>query len=459
MGRRGLSLRPGPGWIDVGDCRPAVTTNGIPMNVAALTSDPAFAHRRTRAVVTVRGADGQRVAPGTRVQIAQERHTFAFGNIGFDFLDPADSVDHEHLARQWFDLFNTVTLPFYWANFEPVQGQPDTARLHRAARWFAERGADVKGHPLVWHTLAPRWLLDLAQEEVEPTVTARIRRELADFAGLVHTWDAINEAVIMPVFAKEENAITRLCQRLGRVETVRLAVETAREADPGVTLVLNDFNMSPSYEQLVAECLDAGIRIDALGLQSHMHQGYWGQAKTLDVLERFSRFGLPLHFTETTLVSGELMPPEIVDLNDHQVSSWPSTAEGEERQATEIVEFYSTLVSHRAVQAITYWGLTDDGAWLGAPAGLVRRDGTLKPAYEALHGLIKGSWWLAPTTVTADESGQVVIDAFAGTYRVTTDAGAASVELAAGPTTVEAALASVAPGSDGVSRAGSPLAP
>jgi hypothetical protein len=40
--------------------------------------------------------------------------------------------------------------------------------------------------------------------------------------------------------------------------------------------------------------------------------------KTLDVLERFARSGLPIHFTEITLVSGRLMPPEIIDLNDYR---------------------------------------------------------------------------------------------------------------------------------------------
>ena len=29
------------------------------------------------------------------------------------------------------------------------------------------------------------------------------------------------------------------------------------------------------------------------------------------------------------------MPPEIVDLNDYQVTDWPTTPEGEERQARE----------------------------------------------------------------------------------------------------------------------------
>src|SRR5690606_25308881 len=109
----------------------------------------------------------------------------------------------------------------------------------------------------------------------------------------------------------------------------RAVFEAARETNPGATLLLNDFDMSAAYECLIEGVLEAGVRIDALGLQSHMHQGYWGEEKTHQILERFSRYGLPLHFTETTLVSGHLMPLEIVDLNDYQVAEWPSTPEGE----------------------------------------------------------------------------------------------------------------------------------
>ncbi|WP_369831253.1 hypothetical protein [Cryobacterium sp. Y50] len=47
-------------------------------------------------------------------------------------------------------------------------------------------------------------------------------------------------------------------------------------------------------------------------------------------------------------------------------------------------------MSHPSVEAITYWGITDAGAWLGAPIGLVRADGTPKPSCQALHGLVKG---------------------------------------------------------------------
>ncbi|WP_405086252.1 endo-1,4-beta-xylanase [Microbispora sp. NBC_01389] len=382
-------------------------------------------HRTADATLTVT-AQGAPLA-GQEVVVAQRRHKFLFGCIGVDFIplangeppapDQPAATGSQEVADLWLDVFNFATLPFYWRWFEPERGRPDTERILTAARWFADRGCVVKGHPLAWHTETADWLMDLPNAEIAKAQADRIRREVTEFAGVIDMWDVVNEVVIMPIFDKYDNGITRICREMGRIPMVRMVFDAAREANPHATLLLNDFDMSAAYECLIEGVLEAGVQIDVLGLQSHMHQGYWGEAKTLATIDRFARYGLPIHFTETTIVSGHIMPEEIVDLNDYQIPEWPTTPEGEARQADEVVRHYKTLLSHPSVEAMTYWGLSD-GGWLGAPGGFVRVDGTPKPSYEALRSLVKDEWWLPPTTMVTDDDGRVRFTGFLGEYEV-----------------------------------------
>ncbi len=384
--------------------------------------ETSFSHRVAHATITCACPDGTPLRDQA-VAVEQVSHDFLFGNIGFGFIDHATGADTSEetarLVEDYLDLFNATTLPFYLGRFEAVRGRPDTKRLMAAARFFQERGQVVKGHPLVWHTVTPGWLNELPLAEVEEVLRQRIRREVAGFAGVIDLWDAINEVVIMPVFTAEENAVTRLAYRKGRLGMVRLAVEEARAVNPRARLLINDFDLSEAYECLIEGVLEAGIPIDAIGLQTHMHQGYRGEDHLLAKVERFARYGLPVHLTETSLVSGELMPEQIVDLNDFQVDQWPSTPAGEDRQADEIVRHYRSMVSHPAVKALVYWGITDRGAWLKAPVGLIRADGSRKPAYDALHGLIKGDWWVHPSEGRTDAEGCFALTGWLGTYDVT----------------------------------------
>jgi GH35 family endo-1,4-beta-xylanase len=242
----------------------------------------------------------------------------------------------------------------------------------------------------------------------------RIDREVTGFKGVIDMWDVINEVVIMPIFDKYDNAITRICKEKGRVALIKEVFEKAHECNPDATLLLNDFNTSINYEILIDGCLNAGVPISAIGIQSHQHQGYWGKEKLDEVLERFSSFGLPIHFTENTLISGEIMPAHIVDLNDWQVDEWPSTPEGEERQSKEIEEMYRTLFAHPLVHAITTWDFRD-GAWLNAPSGYIRKDNTPKPSYHMLKNLVRDEWW-TDTVIKTDSNGNAVVEAFKGDY-------------------------------------------
>ena len=270
--------------------------------------------------------------------------------------------------------------------------------------------------------------MNYSNEEILKKQIERIHTDVTHFKGTIDMWDVINEVVIMPVFTAEKNAITPLCQKMGRVGLIKALFERAHEIDPAATLLLNDFNTSEKYKELIADCLNAGVDINVIGIQSHQHQGFWGLEKLQEVLERFESFKKPIHFTENTFVSGDLMPAHIVDLNDWQVPEWPTTPEGEERQARDLITMLDELFAHPQIEAFTNWDFRD-GAWLGAPAGLVRLDGSHKPSYEAFKQRVKHDWHTDVTLMT-DENGQIELTGFRGEYELTCDGQTAKFTLA-----------------------------
>lgn len=380
-----------------------------------------YTHRKAKIKVKFLNTDGQALA-NQKVKVEMQKHQFLFGCGAFDFVDIANQSSDEKAefwqerADKWLDLYNYATLPFYWGRFEPVEGEPQTEPLKNAALYLKSRGVELKGHPLCWHTACADWLMQYDNPTILRKQLERIKRDVGDFKGLIDRWDVINEVVIMPIFDKYDNAITRISKDLGRIGIVREVFNAAYNENPGAQLLINDFNLSTNYEILIDGCLNAGIPISAIGLQTHQHQGYMGKEKLEEILERFEHFGLPLHFTENTLISGDIMPAHIVDLNDWQVDSWPSTAEGELRQKEETEEMYRILFDHPLVEAITGWDFTD-GAWLGAPSGVLRIDNTEKPVYQRLKEMIKDEWW-TDTYVETNEQGVAEIEGFKGEYIV-----------------------------------------
>ena len=395
-------------------------------------SQAPLAHRQANARLRVLSPDG---TPAVRreVSVDQVSHQFLFGCGAFDAVELMKTQDEKKQAflrermEKWLALFNYGTLPFYWGRYEPEEGKPAFRETMAAAKWLRQSGVQVKGHPLCWHTACAPWLLKYSNEEILCRQLERIHRDVTAYRDTIGLWDVINEVVIMPEFDRYDNAITRICREKGRVGLVKEVFAAAKECDPNAVLLINDFNTSEAYAHLIQDLLEANVPISAIGIQSHQHQGYWGLEKLNRVLERFSRFGLPIHFTENTLISGDIMPTHIVDLNDWQVDEWPSSPEGEERQAREISEMYSVLFAHPLVEAITTWDF-NDGCWLKAPSGFVHEDNTEKPSYTALKNLIHGAWETHETLVT-DDDGFLAFTGYKGDYQLKTAAGSAGFAL------------------------------
>ena len=416
--------------------------------------DKRYQHRCCSARVRVTDTAGQPI-PGAEVRFRLTNHEFLFGLGAFDvmnigphspFANRSFSFGGKTIDRAFFqertnrftNLCNYGTLPFYWGQYEPKEGLVLSDMRMDAAKYMRARGVTPKGHPLCWHTACADWLLQYDNKTIMEKQLARIQRDVTAFKGVIDIWDVINETVIMPVFDRYDNAITRICNAYGRLTLIKEVFAAAHDANPDALLLINDFNLSPAYEKVIAECLEAGVPIGAIGIQTHQHQGYKGLAWLNDVLERFSKFGIPLHFTENTLVSGEIMPPDIVDLNDYQVDEWPTTPEGEARQAAEWKEMAETLFAHPSVEALTGWDLAD-GAWLHAPSGLIRMDNSVKPSYNVLKDLIQKEW-TTDVTLKTDADGMVTLDGVRGTYAVTFADRTATLELGKNTPEIEIVL-------------------
>lgn len=387
---------------------------GIPSEEQLWNEASARIERHRKTDVTLKIVDHQgRPVPDARVHIQQTRHAFLFGCNIFKWDSIADQSLQAQYRDRFAELLNFATLPFYWPSYEPQRGQPMHAQREAVAKWCNEKNIICKGHPLAWNYRDPRWLPD-DSATIFQLQRDRIAECIDRFDGLIETWDVVNEAthVDRDQFLRRAPKLTRMWLEQGQVEFTKRCFEMARKAGPDATLLINDYRVDAAYADLIERLVDSQGKplYDVIGIQSHQHGGTWTNRKIWETCERFSRFGVPLHFTETTIVSGELGWR-----SDDQKEPWPSTEAGEAYQVREVERFYTMLYSHPSVEAITWWDFSDAGAWKRAPAGLLRADMTPKPAYQTLLRLIRERWW-TDEQITTDSRGEASCRATYGDY-------------------------------------------
>jgi len=370
--------------------------------------------RKADATVKVIDRSGKAVS-GANVLVEQTRHAFLFGCNMFLWGRVGDGKGETEYRRKFAEVFNFATLPFYWWTYEPKKDEPIHHKIEPAARWCKDQGIRCKGHPLAWNYAEPRWLPNDSGQILDLQL-ARIDNCVTRFRGLIDTWDVVNEATHYdrPEFRKRAPKLTKMWAEVGQVEFTSRCFVPARQAHPQATLLINDYRVDPQYVRLIEGLVDDEGKplYDVIGIQSHQHGGTWTNRKIWEVCERFVRFGVPLHFTETTILSGQ-RGRRRADRGE----AWDTTPEGEAYQAREVERFYTMLYSHPSVEAITWWDFSDRRAWQRAPAGFLRKDMSPKPAYDTLRKLIKEKWWTRKSAKT-DSNGEAGFRGTLGDYKV-----------------------------------------
>ncbi len=358
----------------------------------------------------IRVLDGKgRPVPGVLVHLVQTSQDFLFGCNFFMFhRNGAPGLDRKYEER-FAALFNFATLPFYWSTYERKPGKTARSKVAAMARWCLAHRIRPKGHPLAWNHPAgvPSWLSG-PPEKILDLTRRRIRSCLLDFQDLIGTWDVVNEAA--RPFRFGADPMSKAIRASGRAGWTRKCFLAAREAAPSAFFLVNDYDTTQAYEEVIRGLRkkDGSYLCNAVGIQSHMHGRVWSAATVRKVCRRFSAFGLPLHFTEITIVSGKRKKD----------GRWgPTTPEGEANQAKAVAAFYRALFAEPWVTAATWWDFSDRGAWQGAPAGLLRADMSPKPAYRVLERLIRKEWRTDAVALT-DRKGKAAFRAVFGEYKV-----------------------------------------
>lgn len=362
-------------------------------------------HRQSELVIRAMENNGKPLS-GVAIGVSQLRHDFLWGANLFGWSKPGAPELESAYRTRFTDLCNFATLGFYWHEYEPEQGRPRHDRTEAVVDWCRSHDILCKGHPLVWANIPdPGWLpTDAAR--IRAATLGRVRDIVGRFRGRIDMWDVMNEPSLL-LWA--DTRLGAWAHSVGTQSFVTQHLLAARSANPGSQLLVNevltDYPVLPLLETLRAE---REPLFDAVGLQSHMHRGAWPLNRMWELCDSFGGLGIPLHFTEFTILSGT------PDAN----GGWTTpTADTEKIQADQVSQRYTLLFGHPAVTAVTWWDLSDRGAWKSAPAGLLRADMSPKPAYDRLHDLVRNQWW-TDTRGTTNADGQFACRAFHGHHRV-----------------------------------------
>lgn len=260
-----------------------------------------------------------------------------------------DSTYAETFARH-FD-YVTAEWEMKWEVQEPAPNAFDFSRGDAIVDFAAQRGMAVKGHTLLWHQQLPGWVDGLSPGSLRDAFENHIRTVAGHYAGRVAAWDVVNEAVGDDGSLRD----TVFLRGLGP-DYIADAFRIAREADPQAMLIYNDYGAegrgrkSDAVYELVKGMVEAGVPIDAVGLQMHVSAtGYPSSADIAANMRRLAELGLKVNISE-------------MDVRIRGVGG--SDAARLERQRQVYREIVAVCVAEPACDAVTFWGFTDAHSWV-----------------------------------------------------------------------------------------------
>jgi endo-1,4-beta-xylanase len=248
-----------------------------------------------------------------------------------------------------------------WKQLRPNPNEFDFTAGDQLLKFAQQHSMKFRGHTLVWHENLPMWLREqMTSKNAAQLLVNHIQTVVKHYAGKVHSWDVVNEAIKLHDGVRHGLRGTVWLENLGE-NYIDIAFRTAAEADPNAMLVYNDLNLdgdSRDYEnrrtavlRLLERLKSRGTPVQALGIQGHWRA--WEDKFKPEVFRRFLKevasMGLKIMITE-------------MDVSDRNL---PFDIARRDRIVAGIYEDYlSVALDERNVIAVLTWGMSDRYTWL-----------------------------------------------------------------------------------------------
>lgn len=290
-------------------------------------------------------------------EIAAKRRLLFGTAIGNDTLtNPAQAELYLHHAR----IFTTDNA-MKFGSLRPAEGPANFEQADQLVAFAAHNKIPLRGHNLIWNDWVPEWVAKLSPARTAYWMDRHIDEVVGRYAGRLHSWDVVNE----PFWPQHENPDGYRSgpwyAAMGKDYVLR-ALKRARAADPGGRIVINEagpewenpFGPAKPYREgllrLVAEVQQAGVKLDAVGLECH-----WLPEFKFDA----GHFGAYLH---ALALRGVAIYISEIDVSDGALNGDQAARDAQVGQR------YSALISaalkEPKVEAIITWQLDDGASWL-----------------------------------------------------------------------------------------------
>ncbi len=248
-----------------------------------------------------------------------------------------------------------------WQTLRPSPTSFDFAEGDALLSFAHTHNMLFRGHTLVWgyDFDGSEWLRNTVNSQnAERVLVNHIKTVVGHYAGEIHSWDVVNEAINPSQGRADGLAKTRWLELIGP-DYIDLAFRTAAEADPQALLVYNGDLLDHDTPEAEARRLatlnllkglkSKGTPVQALGIQAHL----WADqpinpSKLKAFLRDVADFGLKILITELDVIDKNL--PLDINVRDRMVAG--------------IYEDYlSAVLDEPAVIAVVTWGLSDRYTW------------------------------------------------------------------------------------------------